>query len=283
MDFEDVRRATISALFSDDVLIDILVLKGGNAMRLVHRISPRVSLDIDFSLETDFPDVNEAQSRMERALRSRFATFGVVPFDVQLAKKPSMARPDQPWWGGYELTFKLIDDRRYHSFGSDHRRRQRAAMVIGPRNQTVFTVEFSKYEYTGGKERAELDNYTIYVYSPAMIAIEKLRAICQQMEEYEPTSKTRRPRARDFFDIHAVMTKTGFSFSSPECRTMLPLIFAAKDVPLSLLPKIGAQRAFHQIDWPEVVTTVSGPLEDFDFYFDFVLGQIATLHSFGNV
>ena len=47
----------------------------------------------------------------------------------------------------------------------------------------------------------ELDDYTIYVYSPTMIAIEKLRAICQQMPEY---ALQRRPsaRARDFYDIY---------------------------------------------------------------------------------
>ena len=48
MTFEEIRRITIIALFSDDELIDQLVLKGGNALRLIHKISSRTSLDLDF-------------------------------------------------------------------------------------------------------------------------------------------------------------------------------------------------------------------------------------------
>ena len=55
----------------------------------------------------------------------------------------------------------------------------REALVVGPKHQKVFTVDFSEHEYTAGKVQVELDHYTIYVYPPAMIALEKLRAICQ--------------------------------------------------------------------------------------------------------
>jgi predicted nucleotidyltransferase component of viral defense system len=48
--FEDIRKLTITALFSDEVLFEQLVLKGGNALSLVHGISPRDSLDLDFSM-----------------------------------------------------------------------------------------------------------------------------------------------------------------------------------------------------------------------------------------
>jgi len=54
MNFEDIRKLTITALFGDDFLFDQLVLKGGNAMNLVLGISPRVSLDLDFSMASDF-------------------------------------------------------------------------------------------------------------------------------------------------------------------------------------------------------------------------------------
>ena len=39
----------------------------------------------------------------------------------------------------------------------------------------VFTIDLSKYEYVAGKVEIELDDYAIFVYSPTMIAIEKLR------------------------------------------------------------------------------------------------------------
>jgi hypothetical protein len=280
MNFEEIRKLTITALFSDDVLYDQLVLKGGNAMSLIHHISPRVSLDLDFSMEADFEDVDEVQARMERVLANRFISVGLVPFDVKLVPKPSVQRENlPPWWGGYELRFKLADEKRHRSNVLDRDRLRREAFVLGPNQQKVFTVDFSKREYTLGKVQADLDDYTIYVYPPAMIALEKVRAICQQMDDYALTGTTKRPRARDFFDIFIVVTKTGFRFDRPESRDLLKLIFAAKDVPLSLLAKIPDQRNFHRNDWPNVRATVAGPLEEFDFYFDFVVREIGPLHS----
>jgi hypothetical protein len=58
-------------------------------------------------------------------------------------------------------------------------------------------------------------------------------------------------------------------------------IFAAKDVPLSLLSKIGQTRDFHVTDWPAVTQTVSGDLKPFDFYFDFVAEIAMKLESLG--
>jgi len=280
LEFEDIRKLTITALFSDDVLFEQLVLKGGNAISLVHGISPRDSLDVDFSLETDFGNLEDVLARMERALASRFNVVGFIPFDVKLVSKPSEQRENQqPWWGGYQLEFKLIEETRHRSFGSDKERLRREASVVGPDQQRIFRVDFSKYEYTTGKVRAEVDNYTIYVYTSAMIAIEKLRALCQQMEDYAPTGKTKCPRARDFFDIFIVVTKTGLRLGSPENLDLIKRIFAAKEVPISLLGKLAQQRDYHRNDWPNVRATVAEPLEEFDFYFDFVLQETEPLHS----
>ncbi len=219
-------------------------------------------------------------ARMEHALASRFNVVGFIPFDVRLAPKPSEQRENQqPWWGGYQLEFKLIEETRRRSFGSDRDRLRREAFVVGPNQQKIFRVHFSKYEYTIGKVRAEVDDYTIYVYPPAMIAIEKLRALCQQMEDYAPTGKTKRPRARDFFDIFMIVTKTGLRLGSSENLDLIRIIFAAKEVPLSLLGKLAEQRDFHRNDWPSVRATVAETLEEFDFYFDFVLEEIEPLHS----
>lgn len=279
--FDEIRKLTITALFSDDLLFEQLVLKGGNAISLIYHISPRVSLDLDFSMEADFEDVEEVQARMELVLAVRFNSVGLIPFDVRLMPKPSVQRENLPsWWGGYELRFKLTDEKRHRSFGSDRERLSREAFVLGPNQQRTFTVDFSKREYTRGKVRAELDDYTIYVYPPAMIALEKVRAICQQMDDYAPTGTTKRPRARDFFDIFIIITKAGLRLDTPENRDLLKAIFAAKEVPLSLLAKIADQRNYHRDDWPNVRATVAGPLQEFDFYFDFVVREIKPLHSF---
>jgi predicted nucleotidyltransferase component of viral defense system len=280
MNFEEIRRLTITALFSDDMLFEQLVLKGGNAMSLVLGISQRASLDLDFSLERDFDDLQDVQARMERALASRFAPFKFVPFDVKLLPKPSNIDESRvPWWGGYRLEFKLVDEPRYQRLKSNLEQLRREATPVGPKQLKVFTVDLSKWEYTEGKTRTEMDSYTIYVYTPAMIALEKVRALCQQMVDYPLTGRTRHPRARDFYDIYAVVTNTSFRFDAPEAVALAKEIFAAKEVPLLLLGKIKDQREFHRADWPSVQTSTSGPLEDFDFYFDFVLREIEPLHA----
>ena len=278
--FEEIRKLTITALFSDDLLYEQLVLKGGNVMSLVLGISPRASLDLDFSLEKDFENLPDIQNRMERALADRFASVGFVPLDVKLAPRPSnQSEESVSRWGGYRLEFKLIDEQGYRSAGSEKERLRREALVVGPKQMRVFTVDFSKWEYTAGKVRADLDDYAIYVYTPAMIALEKVRAICQQMDEYAATGKTKCPRARDFFDIYTIVTRTGFRFDSAETPGLTKLIFAAKEVPVSLLGKIKDQREFHRGDWPSVRGAVAQPLEEFDFYFEFVLREMEPLHA----
>ena len=80
MNFDDVRRYTITALFSDDVLFEQLALKGGNAMSLVHCISSRTSLDLDFSMDKDFENIDRIfKYEWKRALASRFAPFQFRP------------------------------------------------------------------------------------------------------------------------------------------------------------------------------------------------------------
>ena len=53
MDFHKIKLITNPALLSDDILLGIFVLKGGNALELVYEITNRGSIDIDFSMEGD--------------------------------------------------------------------------------------------------------------------------------------------------------------------------------------------------------------------------------------
>lgn len=150
-------------------------------------------------------------------------------------------------------------------------------MTTGPDNKRVFKVDLSKYEYIAGKEEYELDHHSIYVYTPEMIVVEKLRAICQQMLDYaEPHLVS--PRARDFFDIREAITNRNIDLATPENRHLLDLVFSAKQVPLALLKKVSDTREFHRPDWPSVD---AGQTESFDFYFDFVLSQIEQLEALG--
>jgi len=60
---ERIRRLVITAMFADDVLMNRLVLKGGNALDIIHKLGTRTSLDIDLSMPGDF-DPEDLQRRI---------------------------------------------------------------------------------------------------------------------------------------------------------------------------------------------------------------------------
>ena len=277
-DFDEIRRIAITAVFSDDVLFERVVLKGGNALSLVLGLSKRTSLDLDFSIENDFEDLDDIRNRVKTALEKRFLAAGLVVFDFKFELKPKVVRDGQsPRWGGYMVLFKVMEKEKYEKSGDDNVRR-RDSLVIGPGSQRVFTIDLSKYEYVGGKIELELDHYAIYVYSPTMIAIEKLRAICQQMPEYTLRGY-QTARARDFYDIQLIASLTEMDFSAPETLALVRNIFAAKDVPLALLAKIKDQREFHRPDWDSVKATARAALAEFDEYFDFVVMRVESMKT----
>jgi len=277
-DFNEIRRIAITAVFSDDVLFERVVLKGGNALSLVLGLSKRTSLDLDFSIQNDFEDLDDIRNRIKTALEKRFLASGLIVFDFKFELKPKVVRDGQsPRWGGYIVMFKVMEKEKYEKAGDDDVRR-RDSLVIGPGSQRVFTIDLSKYEYVGGKIGLDLDDYAIYVYSPTMIAIEKLRAICQQMPKYTLRGY-RTARARDFYDIQLIATLTGMDFCAPENLALVKNIFAAKDVPLELLSNIKDQREFHRPDWDSVKNTARVALAEFDEYFDFVVKRVESMKT----
>jgi hypothetical protein len=282
-DHNAIRRMAITAVFSDDYFFEKVVLKGGNALSIALGIGGRTSLDLDFSIENDFEDVKEAEQRLRTALERRFATAGLVVFDFAFSARPSLPRERESRWGGYVAEFKLMEEIRFRKLGDDKQAQGRESLVVGRRQQRKFKIELSKFEYTNGKITREIDSFDIYVYAPEMIAIEKLRAICQQMPRYY-LNRTPCARARDFFDIHLIVKETGTNLASAENKDLLRNIFAAKEVPLDLLRLIAEQREFHRPDWDSVLLSIAQDgLEDFDFYFDFVLEQVALLEPLGDV
>lgn len=279
-DYRQIRRIAITAIFSDDVLFARVVLKGGNALSLALGLSNRTSLDLDFSIENDFEDLDEIRNRIQNALENRFLAAGFVVFDFKFGAKPSVIPDGQsPRWGGYIAAFKVMERQKYKRLEDDSAARRRDSLVIGPGQQRVFTIDLSKYEYITGKLEMEIDDYTIFVYSPAMIAIEKLRAICQQMPEYT-LQRNPSARARDFYDIHLIVSLIGMNLNSPENLDLVRHIFAAKEVPLRLLGRIKEQKEFHRPDWDSVKISSNNPeLAEFDYYFDFVVEQVNSMKT----
>lgn len=277
MDPDFIRRVIIRGLFSDDALLGQLVLKGGNALHLVHKIGNRSSLDIDVSLEHDFADAKNSVERIFVSMRKRFAAEGLHMFDEDFEEQGGGAKDEKGRiWGGYQLTFKVIELRRYEELGKDLSKAQIQSLPVGPSQERSFTVQISRFEYCAGKEEVEFDDFLVCVYTPAMIAFEKLRAICQQMPEY-PLRKNRTPRARDFYDITVISLWEGIDFGSSKNHALVKHIFEAKLVPLNLIAKIQVQREFHRQDWTQVQNAVPISLKEFDFYFDFVVKQAQLL------
>jgi len=283
----DIRRTALVAMFSDDLLMERLVLKGGNALELVHGLTGRGSLDIDFSIDGDFDDLDDVKARCFRALRDRFDSVGLLVFDEKFGPRPTALREDQDdKWGGYRIEFKLIARETAGRLGDNLEARQRNAQVVGFAQEKVFVIEISKYEFCAPKVQRQFDHYTIYVYPPELIAAEKLRAICQQMPEYLPVRK-KRARARDFYDVHTVVMGTGLDMASSEYYELVLAVFEAKAVPLPLLGHIAEHREFHRPDWPAVLQALteeaSRSVHEFDFYFDFVLAQVEKLEPLWDV
>jgi hypothetical protein len=261
-----IRCAIIAALFSDDELYDHLVLKGGNALRLIYKLQERTSLDIDFSLDTDLGDLDATRQRLTWVLRDRLDSVGYLPLDERLEERPA---DPATLWGGYLLTFKVIAKAEHARFAGDLEALRRNAVSFGALQRRNWHVEISKYEYCKGKILSEIDFQSIFVYSPEMLAIEKLRALCQQLPSY-PHRAHPTARARDFYDIHALVTRIPLRLESTDPE-QARAIFKAKSVPISLLRQLNQTRPFHAPDWPSVQLSTTGTLHSFDFYFDFVV------------
>jgi predicted nucleotidyltransferase component of viral defense system len=278
LDTDRIRTTIITALFSIDVLRSRLVLKGGNALRLVYKIQDRTSLDLDFSLDGEFQDLERARKLLLSNLRERLDSAGFYMFDESFEPKPPHPAGT---WGGYLLQFKVApaEDARTLAGSSPGELRKRAVR-LDARQARKWKIEISKHEHCEGKELRQLDDTDIWVYSPAMIVIEKLRAICQQMPAYAKRSHPA-PRARDFFDIYQVVNRLTSvkSLKAPENCLLARAVFKAKDVPLHLLTEIADTRAFHALDWASVTQSSRRVSHPFDYYFDFVVQLVGELQA----
>jgi hypothetical protein len=283
---EEVKKRAIMAMFSDDKLMDRLVLKGGNLLDLVYNVSTRSSLDVDLSADGDLHDIAPLGPRVERALKSMFREIGYEVFDMHLEEEPkSLSEEVDAYWGGYQVDFKIIERSRFQELAGDIESLRRNAASVGRRGSTKFRIDISKHEYCDSKKAYEMEHLTIYGYTPMMVICEKLRAICQQMPEYaNKLKKHASARARDFVDIHTVAERYGLDLAGDDIRHMLCKVVCANRVPLRLLSQIAKFRDYHRQDFEAVKATVKAgfQLRTFDFYFDFVIGTVARLEPLGD-
>ncbi len=277
-----VKEKTLEALLSDDNIMDKLVFKGGNAIAMIYKISDRASMDLDFSMENDFTpeEKQNIHGRIEKLLERSFkrTDYNVVNFDFK--EKPRVS--SNKFWGGYEISFQLIDNKRLKELPTKNKE------ILGRNTRPIyddikkFTVDISKYEYCASKKPQNFEGYTVYVYTPEMIVFEKIRSICQQTEEYKQIVKCSiSSRARDFFDIYTIMKSFEIDISTNENLELLKAIFDVKKVPLKLIFEINKYHELHKNSFDVLKGTVAGRLESFDFYFNYLLKKIKNLK--GNI
>jgi predicted nucleotidyltransferase component of viral defense system len=276
--FKQIKHLAIIALFSDNDLLDMLVLKGGTALEF-YDLDHRLSLDLDFSIDGEFKqDLSTIREKIEAALQDTFREAGYIVFDVKFKERPNRLSPDlADFWGGYILEFKVIELEKHEQLFAKIDSLRRNATVVGPLNKRTFNIEISKHEYCEPKQDNELNGYTIYTYPPPMLVCEKIRAICQQMPEYGEIvrSSSQTARARDFYDIYILIERYRIDLTSEGNIDLLKKIFAAKRVPLHLIKKIHETKEFHREDFTSVKATVgdSSGLNDFDFYFNYIVAN----------
>jgi hypothetical protein len=284
MDFEEIRKMIIVSLFADDDLYERFVLKGGNAL-LAHGVNKRASMDIDVSINGSFSDdeIDNIKDILEKNLDETFRRKDHTVIDVKLEKHPFKLPPDkQKFWGGCQLEFKIVSLENKKKFDNGEIGKQQlrqSASVIGEKQLKTFKVDISHFEYCEKKEEKEIDGFPIYIYTPIIIIYEKLRAICQQQEEYKKLVGVKvTPRARDFFDIYSILEhhkdcdNIKENILKEENLKDLKEIFSLKKVPLDLLDNIENYRSFHEEDFVSVEPNVKNiKLESYDFYFDYTL------------
>lgn len=283
---EHIKRIAIISLFSDDELMDKFVLKGGNALSLIYKLTQRESIDIDVSIEDDFENIEDFKKKIEEILTKNFDENNYYVFDIKVSEKPHNLDSElKNFWGGYRLEFKVIEKESLSELNGNIEKIRKAALNLGKGAKKNFKIDISKWEYCKGKEEKELDDYTIYVYSPLMIIYEKLRAICQQNEKYKtivPTMK-RKPRPRDFYDIYCILKSLpGIDIKEESNLQILKSIFEIKKVPLYFLGELEEDREYHKSEYENLKSIVEQDIKikDFDFYFDYVKETVELIKFF---
>ncbi len=275
---DKVKKTAIIALISDDELMDRLVLKGGNAINIIYHLSSRASIDLDFSIQDDFKEdeLNIIKVKIKELLKDGFKKEGFILFDYKFQQRPEkLDETVKSFWGGYEIEFKLLAEIEYDKRKDNIDALRRNAIPLGKNLSTRYSIEISKFEFCSSKQRMDLEGYTIYVYTPEMIIIEKLRAICQQVEDYKSIIKTisRKSRARDFFDIYILSDYSKINLTSEDNLDLLKAIFDSKKVPYHYLKKIKDTKELHRAEYPSLIDTVTYKegLKDFEFYFEYTV------------
>lgn len=265
MKIEDVIDESVLAVFKDPILAKRLVLKGGSALRMLDHERNRLSIDADFSVQGAITAEATYFSRIERALRRRFKPLGYEVLDFRYTPRPKQRKPELPdWWKGWLCEFKLL---ALEFRGLSLEAQRRHALIPEGSNSSIIDMEISEYEYCGAERKKTIRGVVVHGYTRELLAMEKLRAICQQHPDYRFRSS--KNRARDFYDIYSLCSQLDEGFIR-RCRKHLPAVFSAKEVPLSLLKSLWDEEflSVQRSGFVQVADSTKGVVQNFDIYLE---------------
>lgn len=274
---KEIRKLVIISMFADDDLMETFVLKGGTAIELGYKVDARSSIDVDLSMSEDIPpdELEATKAKIEGSIRSVFSFHGYEIFDYTFEDRPKIIKDGFPeTWGGYKIEFKVIAQEHSDLIHTNIEHARRLATVVGQKNLKTFKIDISKYENTQRKTSIDFDGYTVFIYTPEMIVIEKLRALCQNMDEYDYARgrERKKPRTRDLYDIYVVAHALNVSVLHE--TDLIRDVFKIKEVPLELLVNIDKYHDFYLEGLPALQDTVPGGVteEKFEECLAFVVG-----------
>ena len=276
---DEIRNTILKAIYSDSDLTENLVLKGGNALKLFN-ITNRESQDLDFSIRETvrFSEENEGK-KLKKLIVEAFSKKGFFVNAFEFVSKPKKRHDSlPPFWGGYKISFSLLDKEQYQDKissqdASQMKELNKYALSLEGGVKKI-EIDLSYDEYVENKESYDLEGTRIYLYSPLMIVYEKIRASCQQLDDYPLTTK--KTRARDLYDIFKTLTNKGqvdlrSAVLNEDNFDILDNIFRVKDVPLELMTKLSSKREDLAADYEaKVLPQISSKeREEFEYIFDF--------------
>ena len=271
-----IRNTILKAIYSDNDLKEDLVLKGGNALKF-YDITDRASQDLDFSIKESirYQKENEGE-RLRTLISDAFQQVGFLVVGFEFIEKPQKRKKDlPPFWGGYKISFAIVDiEKHQDKIDSQDPDNMKELSKYGEdleNNRKKIEIDLSYDEYVADKKSYDLEGTTIYLYSPLMLVYEKIRASCQQLEDYKLVGN--KTRARDLYDIYKTLTNTRQStlreaVLNQDNFYILENIFKAKDVPLELMLKLDSKKSDLAEDYKKRYNQISADeIEDFDYIF----------------
>lgn len=274
---DEIRNTILKAIYSDSDLKENLVLKGGNALKL-YNITDRSSQDLDFSIKESIRYEKENEGKkLQDLISDAFQQVGFLVVGFEFIEKPKKRKEDlPPFWGGYKISFAIVDTEKYQDkIELQDPDKMKELSIYGENlenNRKKIEIDLSYDEYVADKKSYDLEGTTIYLYSPLMLVYEKIRASCQQLEDYKLVGN--KTRARDLYDIYKILTNTQQSnlreaVLDQDNFYILENIFKAKDVPLELMLKLDSKESDLAEDYKtKVIPQISTvEIEEFEYIF----------------